>query len=109
MTLRERLQQLVAALPSDSASVTLNRADLLDLLAECPVDVPSGSLDLTVEEVASETYRAPSTVRGWLLSGELDGYKLNRRDWRVPRSALRAYLDRQIEPTSGPTHRPKGR
>ena len=56
---------------------------------------PSGGRDLTVEEVAEETGRAPSTVRGWLIEGDLRGYKLNGRSWRVPRSALRQYLDAQ--------------
>ena len=56
--------------------------------------------DLTVKEVAKETDRAPSTVRDWLLSGALRGYKFNDRDWRVPRAALEEYLDAQSKPTS---------
>lgn len=51
--------------------------------------------DLRVAEVAEETCRSPSTVRGWLISGQLRGYKLQGPDWRVPRSALRASLDGQ--------------
>lgn len=104
MTLADRLQQIAAALPSDSSSVTLTRADLVAMLegAEPGQEVGVGQArDLTVEEVAAETKRAVSTVRGWLISGALAGYKLNGRDWRIPRSALRAYLDRQSE-TSGP-------
>lgn len=54
--------------------------------------------DLTVEDVATHFRRAPSTVRGWLLRGELRGYKLNGRDWRVPRSAIVEYEERQREP-----------
>ena len=42
-----------------------------------------------MEEAADETRRALSTVRGLLISGALRGYKLNNRDWRIPRSALR--------------------
>ena len=53
--------------------------------------------DLTVEEVAEEMRKAPSTVRGWLISRDLRGYKLNNREWRVPPSALRDYLMRQAE------------
>jgi excisionase family DNA binding protein len=41
--------------------------------------------------------RSPSTIRGWLVDGSLRGYKLNRRDWRVPKSALRDYLDKQMQ------------
>ena len=51
--------------------------------------------DLTVEEVAEEMLKAPSTVRGWLISGALRGYKFNNREWRVTRSALRDYMVRQ--------------
>ena len=34
-------------------------------------------------------------IRGWLGRGELDGYLLNGRAWRVPRTPLRRYLDAQ--------------
>ena len=95
MTLRERLEQLAAALPSDGASVTLNRAALLTLLSLDACEVATGPRDLTVEEVATATGRASSTVRGWLLAGDLPGYKLNGRDWRVRRSALRTYVGDQ--------------
>lgn len=94
MTLSERLRALAEALPSDASSVTLTRADLLTL-AEGSGDAPLAVRDLTVEEVAQEVQRAASTVRGWLIAGKLRGYKLNGRDWRVPRAALRAYLDAQ--------------
>lgn len=51
--------------------------------------------DLTVQEVADELGRQPSTVRGWLGSGDLDGYKMNDREWRVPPEALRAFVEAQ--------------
>ncbi len=51
--------------------------------------------DLTVKAIAKETGRALSTVRVWLISGALCGYKLNGRDWRVSRDSLRKYLDAQ--------------
>jgi len=54
---------------------------------------PDPVADLTVGEVAEELGRQPSTVRGWLGSGDLDGYKLRGREWRVPREALRAFLE----------------
>lgn len=53
--------------------------------------------DLTVEEVAEHFKRSPSTVRGWLGRGELEGYKLNRKSWRVTRTALREYEQLQRE------------
>lgn len=106
MNLPERLLQLASALPSERSTVTLTRADLFDLLGGATeTQIPLRSRDLTVEEVAKETQRAPSTVRGWLINKALDGYKLNGRDWRVPQAALRGYLERQQqrEPET-PTH-----
>ena len=108
MTTADRLRALVGLLPSDSSAVTLTRLDLVALLEETPGASPAPSRDLSVEEVAAETGRAPSTVRGWLISGALRGYKLNARDWRIPRAALRAYLDAQgagrVGTPSGPEH-----
>lgn len=95
MTLRERLRQLALALPSQAA-VTLTKADLLALVADEADPVPVAR-DLRVEEVADETGRAPSTVRGWLIAGHLRGYKMNGRDWRVPRDALTEYLKVQLQ------------
>ena len=60
MTLVERLRQLVEALPSDDCSVTITRADLISLLEEDAGSAASPR-DMTVEEVARETGRAPST------------------------------------------------
>lgn len=98
MTLSDRIRQLMAALPSDRSAVTLTRADLASMMEAAGSDAPTATTrDLTVEEVAKEVRRAPSTVRGWLIAGELQGYKLNRRDWRIPRAALRAYLKEQTQ------------
>lgn len=100
MTLRDRLCALAEALPSDSSAVTLTRTDLLELL-EREADGgerAASARDLTVEDVAAETGRAASTVRTWLISGALNGYKLNRPDWRVPRASLQAYLKDQRSP-----------
>ncbi len=101
MTLRERLRQLASALPSDDCAVTITRADLVTRLDDDTHEAEVGSTwDLTVQEVARETGRAPSTVRGWLISGALRGYKLNDRDWRVPRAAFREYLEAPSRQTS---------
>ncbi len=51
--------------------------------------------DLTVEEAAEKLKKAPSTVRAWLIAGELRGYRLNHREWRVPRASVREYVERQ--------------
>ena len=95
MTLAERLLQIVDALPSSDSSVTLTRSDLVGMVEE------SGGVnaaDLTVDQVAAKTHRATSTVRGWLIAGDLRGYKLNQRDWRVTPGALKEYLEAQDSP-----------
>ena len=92
----ERIRLLVAALPSDDSSVTFTGADLAGLMVELEGDSgPEATRDLTVSEVAAETQRAESTVRGWLISKQLRGYKLNGRDWRVTRAALPEFLEAQ--------------
>lgn len=91
MTAAERLRKLAEVLPSDRSAVTFTRADLLALAADEKPDSPTR--DMTVEDVAAETGRAPSTVRTWLIGGDLQGYKLRGRDWRVTRGALSAFLD----------------
>jgi hypothetical protein len=35
------------------------------------------------------------SLRRWLIAGNLGGYELEGRSWRVPPAALRAYLDSQ--------------
>lgn len=95
MNIYDRFHQLVAALPSESSSVTFTRRDLTVMLEDEPDDPLNSGRDMTVPEVAEGTRRAPSTVRTWLASGALQGYKLNGRDWRIRRSSLRAYLDGQ--------------
>lgn len=95
MNLHDRILRLAKALPSDKASVTLTRADLIALLEDSPDESESITRDLTVAEVAAEVGRAPSTIRGWLIAGRLRGYNLNGKSWRIPRSALHEYLDGQ--------------
>jgi excisionase family DNA binding protein len=53
-------------------------------------------VDLTVEQVAKKLNRSPSTVRNWLAAGDIPGaYRLKRREWRIPPSALEWFLDKQ--------------
>jgi len=104
MNLLEWARQTVRILPSDTSAVTLTRADLRALVegsGDGPFPAPSAR-DLTIEEVGEEVQRAASTVRGWLIAGELKGCKLNGRSWRVPRSALRACLEAQARKCEEP-------
>jgi excisionase family DNA binding protein len=94
-----RLRQLVQ-LGDPDGTVTLRW--LAELLGE-PVEGDAVAQsdpprDLTVVEVSERFRRAPSTIRGWLSRGELQGYKLNGRDWRVTRAAAMEYEQRQREP-----------
>ena len=56
---------------------------------------PDSLADLTVEQVAAELNRAVSTIRGWLGAGDLRGYRMNGREWRVPPAALREFREIQ--------------
>lgn len=64
-----------------------------------------GLVDLTVPQVAEALEKAPSTIRGYLLEGALDGYRLRGREWRITREALRGFQDRRgqaiAKPASG--------
>jgi hypothetical protein len=116
----ERLRQAAELLPP-GAAVTLPREALLEALGG-PPDVatpatPAG--DLTVAEVAAQLRRKPSTIRGWLEAGRFTGaYHLPASGklsvpkepgikpqpkvgaWRVPQSAIDAFLEPLRHPTS---------
>ncbi len=95
MNLHRRLSEVVHGLP-DGSAVMLPVEAVHTWLADesAGTDGPLG--DLTLTQVATATGRAVSTIRTWANSGKLPGaYKLNGRDWRIPSSALRAFLDAQ--------------
>ena len=81
MMTRDTLLQALQTLP-DEASLTLTVRDL-----KAALDGPSGA-DLTVPELAKRFGRAASTIRSWLESGALRGYKLRGREWRVSAAAI---------------------
>lgn len=94
MTLHDRIRRIVDPLPP-GASVSLP-ADVLRSWLEqadedAPPPAPDECFDLTVASAAELVGRAPSTVRGWCASGTLPGaYRLQGREWRVPRASLAA-------------------
>ena len=99
----EQLRTAVAALPPGTL-VTLPREALLAVLGGGGGDGPAATagdgpaavaVDLTVSDLAQLFRRHPSTIRQWLESGRLEGYKLLGREWRVPAAAVAAFQDRQ--------------
>jgi excisionase family DNA binding protein len=93
LSLRDRLRRIVEALPPGAAA-TLPRDTLAEWIGETE---PRPLADLTVPEVAAIVGRAPSTVRGWCQDGELRAYRLQGREWRITREALREFQDRQAD------------
>src|SRR2546422_11707384 len=88
----EQLRTAAAALPPGTL-VTLPREALLDVLGGRGGDgaaatggdgSPPVAVDLTVTDLAQRFRRHPSTIRQWLESRRLEGYKLFGREWRVP-------------------------
>lgn len=100
MTLLERLQQLVETVPPGGA-VTLPRDWLAGELSAGVCITTSTALDpiqLTVAQVATRLHRSPSTVRGWLERGELEGRKIKGRAWLVASAAVDRFLAGQPGP-----------
>ena len=99
MTLRERLEAIVAALPPDSA-VTLSVDVLRDWLSsddatENAQDSRNSAVvtgvDFTVAQVAEMLSRGESTIRTWIGEGHFpNAYRLRGREWRIPMSDLAA-------------------
>ncbi len=109
MNWRSELEAIIGAVPPHQvpdAIGELERARLLltrRFLDEpdrdgAPGDVP---VDLRVEEVAEMFGRSPQRIRDWLRAGELDGYKLHGKEWRVTRAAFREFQERQRDVESG--------
>jgi len=99
----ERLERLSKALPPGVA-VVLFREHLVELArgenalpgAEPALtDGQDLQVDLTVSQVAQAFGRTPNTVRRWLNSGDLEGYRFHGRQWRITRSAIETFQERQ--------------
>ena len=84
MTIRSRLEQVIAGMPpgaSVSLPVEAIKAWLMD-------DGAGDTVDLRAEDVGRLFGRSPGTIRLWIRQGRLRAYRLGRQ-WRVPRAALR--------------------
>ena len=49
----------------------------------------------TLGETAEFFGLSVSTVRTWLNTGQLDGFKLNGRSWRIREGAFQAFIEHQ--------------
>ncbi len=93
----DALRALLAAAPDD-ALIPVPVAWLQALLdGEGDLDSAGDEIraDLTVAEVAAIFNRHPNTVRDWIARGVLDGYRFNDREWRIPRSSVEDFQQRQ--------------
>jgi excisionase family DNA binding protein len=110
---RDALRSIALSLPAGSA-VPVPREWLLDLLDGSGGEAPAGP-DYTVAEVAARFGRATSTVRTWILAGELRAYRLRGREHRITPQALQEFEARQrtVKPEDTGQHvgrlRPRGR
>lgn len=96
---RTALRDLAQALPKGSG-VLVPREWMLELLGQnmASVTVTPPPVDLTAAEVAQMLGRKEVTIRSWCAGGQLPGcYRLNHREWRIPRSTLEGFLTRQSE------------
>jgi excisionase family DNA binding protein len=50
---------------------------------------------LTPQEVAEILGIHQKTVHLWLRTGKLEGVKLSYRSWRIPKAALKAFIDQR--------------
>lgn len=97
MDFASALRALLAA-ATDDAMIPVPASWLRQLLdGEADLDLDSDEIraDLTVPEVAKLFDRHSNTVRGWIAQGLLAGYRLNNREWRIPRSAVDDFQRRQ--------------
>ena len=96
MPLKDKIAALVSAAPVD-ATVTVGwlaellAADSASPLVDPVVAAPGAVVDLTVAQCAAHLGKGASTVRTWLVRGELPGaYRMHGREWRIPLSAIQA-------------------
>ncbi|CAN5212861.1 hypothetical protein BH18GEM1_BH18GEM1_22450 [soil metagenome] len=92
----DALAAAIASLPGD-AFVPV--AWLRELMGDGVVATTTATMpiDLTVLQVAELLGLSASTVRGYCAAGTLAAYRRAGREWRVPRPAVRAYLDAERE------------
>lgn len=107
MSVAEHLRELAERLPP-GGSLTLTREGLLELatVEGGHADQAADGAEFTVVDLAIRFHRSASTVRAWCEHGRFEGaFKLNGRDWRIPRAAVDAFLAKQRgEPRTSPVN-----
>ena len=89
---RERLR----ALPPGSLVPVAWVLELLGDGVDAPSRTPGPAVDLNVADIALLFKKRPSTVRAWIERGDFPGsYKLQNKEWRVPRAAIEAFQKSQ--------------
>lgn len=106
LTVAERLRLFLGA-SGPGCSITLTREAVAEWLAEDDTDrAPAEAQErdeLTVAEWAELEHRATGTVCSWLAAGLVPGaYKLNGREWRVPREGIVAFKAEQARQHPAP-------
>lgn len=92
----DRLRTIRAGIPA-GCSVMLSVEVIDEIIAAG--DSEPVRLDLTIAQVAALFDRQPSTVRDWLRSGRLNGYKMAEREWRVPAREIELMQEREARRT----------
>jgi excisionase family DNA binding protein len=98
MSFTAALRALLAAAPDDGTMIPVPASWLRQLLdREGDLDSSGDEIraDLTVAQVAVIFDRHANTIRDWIAQGVLAGYRLNGREWRVPRSSVEDFQRRQ--------------
>ena len=88
-----QLKALAESLP-EGGSAILPKATLMEWAAV--TEGREKRADLGIAEVAERFQRSPSTIRGWLQSGVLRGYRLRGRGRRVPPASIAEFEERDI-------------
>jgi excisionase family DNA binding protein len=116
VTPAEALLALCALRPDlpEDAMVTVPLAWLSEALegsgdTGAPSAAPVARADWTVRELADRFGRRPSTVRAWLESGRIRGYRFANREWRVSAEALREFEQGQRQAVPQTMAPPRGR
>lgn len=96
----QRFRDALEGMPEGTV-ITLSREKLIQLLSGfgpgtvSPRKDPTPIVDLSVGQVATLYGKSPNTVRRWLESGQLEGYKLFGREWRITQQMLAAFQQDQ--------------